>query len=164
MPMSDHIRNLRAKIGNDLLMMPGATAVVLNEDGEILLQRRSDNGEWALPAGAIDPGEEPAETVVREVYEETGLHVIPERIVGVYGGADHMMTYPNGDQVAIITIVFLCHPVGGELRVNDDESLEVGFFSPDALPPMHERYYVRIRAALNNELLADFRMPPHISG
>src|SRR5258706_12019579 len=123
MAASDYIRNLRAKIGNDLIFIPSAAAVVINEAGEVLLHRRSDDGTWCLPGGAIDPGEEPAEAVIREVREETGLQVIAERIVGVYGGPEFRVRYPNGDDVMFISICFICHPVCGEARVNDEESL-----------------------------------------
>lgn len=159
MPIPDHIRRLREKIGNDLIMMPGASAIVINEQGEILLHRRSDNGQWATPAGVIEPGEEPAETVIREVFEETGVEVVAERIIGVYGGKDHMLAYPNGDEVAVISIVFLCRPIGGAPTVNDDESLEVRYFPPDQLPDMPERYRVRVEQALKQEREAHFRIP-----
>ena len=82
--ISDYLHDLRAKIGHDLLLTPGVAAVILNDAGHVLLQRRSDDGEWGLPGGAMEPGEEPAESLVREVREETALEVVPERIVGVY--------------------------------------------------------------------------------
>lgn len=157
MPISDYIRSIRGKIGTDLLLSPGVAGVVTNERGEVLLQRRSDNGEWGLPGGALDPGEEPADGVAREIYEETGVEVMPERLVGVYSGPDHHFFYPNGDEVVIVSMVFACRPVRGEPRVNDDESLEVRYFSPDALPPLSERQLMRIRQALKNEDRAYFR-------
>ena len=134
MPISDYIRGIRQKIGTDLMMMIGAAAIIINEKGEVLLQQRSDNGRWGNPGGAIDPGETPREAVLREVYEETGLHVEIERIVGLYGGKDAMFAYPNGDQVCITSVTFLCHVVSGEPYINDDESLALDWFSPDALP------------------------------
>ena len=82
------MRDLRAKIGHDVLLQPGVAAVIFNMAGQVLLQRRSDNGEWGLPGGIMEPGEEPAETLVREIREETALEVVPERIVGVYSGPD----------------------------------------------------------------------------
>jgi 8-oxo-dGTP diphosphatase len=156
--MSEYIRNIRAKIGTDLLLVVGAAAVVVNDAGEILLQRRSDNGRWGLPGGSIDPGEEPADTVVREVWEETGIEVVPERVVSVTGGPDHLASYPNGDQIAIVSITFLCRPVGGVPHINDDESLEVRYFAPDALPDLEPRHLLRIQATLRNDLRAYFRV------
>ena len=120
MPISEYVAALRAKIGTDLLMTPGVAAVIFNERREILLQLRSDNHRWGLPGGAVDPGEDPADAVAREVMEETGLSVEPVRIVGVYGGPSLLVTYPNGDQIAVISIVFECRVVAGELRTDDD--------------------------------------------
>jgi 8-oxo-dGTP diphosphatase len=88
MPMSPYIAELRSKVGHSLLMMPGAAAFIRNDQGEILLQRRSDTGQWVLPGGAIDPDEEPADAVVREVWEETRLKVVPDKLIGVYGGPE----------------------------------------------------------------------------
>ena len=134
--MSPYLRALRAKIGTDLVLLPGVAAIVRDTQGRILLQRRSDDRRWSLPAGAIDPGEEPARAVVREVWEETGLLVVPERILGVMGGLPFRHTYPNGDQVEATTIVFQCSAVGGSLAPRDEESLEVRYFAADAMPPL----------------------------
>ncbi len=158
MPISDYIRNLRLSIGTDLLLLPGVAAVVMNESGEVLLQRRSDNGLWGLPGGSLEPGEEPADAIVREVWEETGLEVVPERIIGIYGGPDFLVNYPNGDQASIVSILFACRPVGGEAGVHDDESLEIRYFSPDALPTMEKRHRMRIDQALLNDPKSYFRV------
>src|SRR4051794_6548379 len=136
MLVSDYIKGLRAKVGTEMILMIGVTGVVINEVGEVLLQRRADNGQWGIPGGALDPGEEPADAVVREVWEETGVMVVPERIVGIYSGPDHLVYYPNGDETMILSVVFACRPVGGEPCVHDDESLEVRYFSTDTLPTM----------------------------
>ena len=160
MPISEYLRKLREQVGHERLIVPVALGLVFNEAGEILLQRRSDDGLWGIPGGAMDPGEEPGQCVVREVYEETGLTVMPEYIVGVWSGDFLYHTYPNGDQVAPLSIVFRCRPVGGELRPLDDESLEVRYFGPDALPDaLPERHRVRIRQALKNDSMAYF-VPP----
>lgn len=156
MPISPYMRDLRAKIGHDVLLQAGVAAVIVNAAGQVLLQRRSDNGEWGLPGGIMEPGEEPAETLVREIREETSLEVVPERIVGVYSGPDFRVRYPNVDEAAILSITFACRPVAGEARVNDDESLEIRYFAPDALPAMPPRHGMRIQDALRNEPRAPF--------
>lgn len=149
MPISDYLRNLRAKVGHDLLMIPSVAAVICNDSGEVLLHRRSDNGDWSIIGGALDPGEHPAEAVVREVEEETGLRVVPVRVTGVYGGQHNISSYPNGDQIAVVNITFECQIVGGEINIDNDESLEVRFFPPYALPhSLPERHRERIEHAL----------------
>ena len=83
MGMSDYVRRLRDQVGRELLLMPAVSGLVFNAAGEILLHRRSDDGTWAVIGGMVDPGEEPADAVVREVLEETGVVAEPERLTGV---------------------------------------------------------------------------------
>ncbi len=156
MPMSDYVRNLRHQMGHDVLMMVAASAVVLNDRGEVLLHRRSDNGLWWLPGGTIDPGEEPADAACREVWEETGVEVVPERICGVYSRPTPHY-YANGDAITGITISFVCRPVGGDPRINDSESLEVRYFPLDALPDLQPWARLRIEDALRGDPRAIFR-------
>lgn len=152
MPTPDHILKLREKVGHDMLMMPAVAAIIFDDNGEVLLQLRSDNQLWALPGGAIELGEEPAEAVIREVWEETGLHVLPERISGVYGGHSGLTEYPNGDKVAIISITFVCRVIDGEPRLDDDETLELRYFSIDQLPTnIMGRHQIRIQHAAGSD-------------
>ncbi len=158
MPMSDHVRDIRAKIGNDLLFTPAAGGIVVNDDNEVLLQLRSDTHTWGIPGGALDPGEEIADCAVREIYEETGLHVIPERITSVLAGEDFFHVYPDGNQVAIMSVVFRCRPVGGTAKVNDDESLEIRYFPIDALPDtMIPRHRLMVEKGIENHPVTFFR-------
>ncbi|GAB7051498.1 NUDIX hydrolase [Catenuloplanes indicus] len=149
MGVSDYIAGLRKQIGHDLLMLPSASAVVVNGAGELLLQRRSDDGRWSIPSGVIDPGEQPAEAAVREVFEETGVRVTVERLAGV---ALHPTGYPNGDRCEYLNVWFLCRPEPGQegaARVADDESLEVGWYAPGALPPLNDYERLRIETTLD---------------
>src|SRR5688500_17081347 len=132
MPVSDYIQKLREKIGHDPVLIPGVTAVVFDAGGGVLLQRSRDDNRWYLPGGAMEPGEQPADAIMREVLEETALQVEPERIVGVY--AEEPVRYPNGDVVLYVSITFACRVVAGEARVADDESTEVAFFFVDGMP------------------------------
>lgn len=136
MAISPHVRSLRAAVGSRLLLLPGVAAVIRDASGAILMHRRSDDGHWSLPAGAIEPGESPAQAVAREVLEETGLHVIAERVLGVFGGTGFRHTYPNGDQVEYTTVVFRCRVVAGTLEAQDGETLELRYFAPESMPPL----------------------------
>ena len=139
---------LRRHIGQARWIMPGAAALVRDEAGRVLLQRRGDTGEWGLPAGALELGERLDRTVAREVREETGLEINPLRVVGVYSGHDFNFTYPNGDQVKAVSTLFECRIAGGALKADGLESLEVRFFAPDDLPPLEPRHHRRIQDAL----------------
>lgn len=132
MPISDYLAGLRERVGHDLLLDPCAAGIVWDGEGRVLLQRRSDNGLWSVPGGGLDPGEQPAQACVREVYEETGLVVRPLRVLSVETLA--ATSYPNGDVAQAIVSVFACSIVGGELACRDGESLELRFFPPGALP------------------------------
>ncbi|MEV0901348.1 NUDIX domain-containing protein [Actinoplanes sp. NPDC049802] len=156
MPVPDYVARMRAKIGRDLLMLPGASAVVTDDDGRLLLVRRADNGRWSLPAGMIDPGEQPAEAALREILEETG--VVAE-IVRVAGVATHPVVYPNGDTCEYLAVWFRCRAVGGQARVGDDESLEVGWFEVGALPELDEWAKLRIDTALGQDGPAWYAVP-----
>ncbi|MFF7549293.1 NUDIX domain-containing protein [Streptomyces canus] len=148
MATPDFIRTLRRSIGHDLLWLPGVSAVVLDDDGRVLLHRRSDTGKWSVIGGIPEPGEQPAACAVREVEEETGVHCVVEQVIVVQ--ALKPVTYVNGDICQYMDIAFRCRAVGGEARVNDDESLEVGWFAVDALPELNEFGLQRIKQALTD--------------
>ena len=160
MPLSPYYHAIRSAIGDQLLIMPAVNAIVVNERGEVLLQRRTDDGQWTNPGGAIEPGEHPAHALVREIKEETGLDVKPLRITGIYSGPEYIHTYPNGNQAAFVSISFLCQVTGGELGGDPEETAEVRFFAPEALPAMHPRFIRRIRDALSENAPAAFDNPP----
>lgn len=135
MAISAYLKELRDKVGQRLLIMPGVAAVIRDATGRILLQKRTD-GLWSLPAGAIDPGEAPAQALVREVWEETGLRVRPRRLIGVFGGRAFRYTCPNGDEVENLSLLFDCEVVGGVLGGQDDETAELHFFVPEEMPQL----------------------------
>ena len=147
MATPDFIREIRATAGHQLLLLPGVSAVVFDDEGRVLLGRRADNGKWSIIGGIPEPGEQPAVTAVREVYEETAVRCVAERVVLVQA-LRKPVTYPNGDRCQYMDITFRCRAVGGTARVNDDESLEVGWFSADALPELKEFALFRIKQAL----------------
>ncbi|MBO0896376.1 MULTISPECIES: NUDIX hydrolase [Arthrobacter] len=146
MPTPDFVLSLREKIGHELLWLPGITGVVLNEDRQVLLVRRTDNGRWTLVTGMLEPGEEPAAGTLREVHEETGVTAEIEHLIHV--GSHGPITFPNGDQCTFLNVGFRCRYVSGQARVNDDESTDVGWFDLDNLPELSERHLMLLDLAL----------------
>jgi 8-oxo-dGTP pyrophosphatase MutT (NUDIX family) len=146
MPTPEFVTSLRAHIGHDLLWLSTAAGVVLDADGRVLLGRRADTGNWGLPGGIIDPGEEPADAAVREIYEETGVIAVPESLVAV--SVSGVVTYPNGDVVQYLEVLFRCRARGGTARVNDSESVEVGWHALDNLPDLDARTLRRVSLAM----------------
>ena len=136
MPTPEFVLELRKKIGHDLLWLIGVTGCVLNDQGQLLLGRRSDTGEWAMIYGINEPGEQPADTVVREIKEETGVDAIITDLVAVTS-SNKVITYANGDNTMYMDHSFLCAlKPGGNVKpfVGDEESLNVGWFDLDDLP------------------------------
>ncbi|MGW1885998.1 NUDIX hydrolase [Streptomyces sp. NPDC002133] len=146
----DFIRRIRASAGSQLLYLPGVSAVVFDDEGRVLLGRRADTGKWSIIGGIPEPGEQPAAAAVREVYEETAVRCVVERVVLVQA-LSKPVTYPNGDQCQFMDVSLRCRAVGGEARVNDEESLEVGWFSVDALPELQEFALFRIKQAMSDD-------------
>jgi ADP-ribose pyrophosphatase YjhB (NUDIX family) len=125
MPISEYLRRLRDKVGNDLLVMPAVAVMVLDAKERLLLVRDAGTGLWATPGGAVDPDEDPADAAVREMWEETGLLVEIQRVLGVYGGPGFRLTYPNGDVVSYCVISFAAEVRGGAMRPDGVETLEL---------------------------------------
>src|SRR5438128_211926 len=98
MPMSGYLEQLRKKVGHNLLLLPSAAVAILDREKGLLLCKHADKDIWVTPGGLIEPGEHPADAAVRETWEETGLTVEITGVLGVYGGPDLIVDYPNGDQ------------------------------------------------------------------
>jgi 8-oxo-dGTP pyrophosphatase MutT (NUDIX family) len=152
-------------VGTQLLWLPGATAVVLRpvEGGadEVLLVKRSDNGQWTPVTGIVDPGEEPHVTAVREVLEEACVVAEVERLVWV--SVSEVVSYPHGDLGQYLDHTFRCRWVSGDPRPGDDESTEAGWFPLDALPPMRQVHRDRIAVAVDNPTDVRLGSPPQDS-
>jgi 8-oxo-dGTP pyrophosphatase MutT (NUDIX family) len=140
--MSPYYRDLRARLGHDLILYPAAAAVIPDADGRILLQAKTFEPGWFLPGGAIEPGEHPELALAREVAEETGLVVRPRRIVLMIGGREYRYRYPNGDQVEIVGPVYECEVVGETGEPLDEETRELKYFSRAELPRLTMPYPV----------------------
>ncbi len=132
-------------------LRPSVAAIIRNADGEVLLQRRSDNGLWGLPGGSVEIGESVTTAIVREVREETGLVVEVERLVGVYSDPSfQVVRYKDGNVVHYINTLVTCRIVGGALQTCD-ETLELKFFAPAQLPEdMLRTHRIRVEDAMTN--------------
>jgi 8-oxo-dGTP pyrophosphatase MutT (NUDIX family) len=144
MSVSDYIRDVRAKIGHDLLMLPSVTAIVFDERDRMLLARHWNGGVWVAPGGAIEPEEIPADAVVRETWEETGLLVKPVGVLGTISGPDTRVRYAHGDVVVYVMSLFHCEIVGGTLQADGTETLQVGFFGREEIERLHLSAWARV--------------------
>lgn len=130
----NYIADLRKKVGKELVMTVGCGVLVENREGKVLLQKRSDTGEWCVPGGALELGETYAEAATREVREEVGIEVSNLKLFGLYSGDDRMIHYPNGDKVYSLSVIFTTRNYSGEISDSDSEVLEHRFFSREEIP------------------------------
>ncbi|MYT20012.1 NUDIX domain-containing protein [Streptomyces sp. SID7760] len=101
-------------------IVPAVTAFVLNDAGEVLLERRSDNGRWGMPGGVQEIGENIAGTVVREVLEETGIHVEVVGLVGIFTDPGHVIAFADGEVRQEFLLCFRARPISGEIKVSSE--------------------------------------------
>lgn len=142
--------NRRGREGNLRL---GCSAIIFDEARtKVLLTRRTDNGLWCLPGGAMDSGESAAEACEREVLEETGLGVRVKRLVGVYSDPDQLIIYPDGNKVHVVALSFEADIVSGELGLSN-ETTDAGFFSLKEMEtlPLLGNHKKRVEDALLNQ-------------
>ncbi|MEU4699811.1 NUDIX hydrolase [Nonomuraea dietziae] len=126
-------------------LVPSVNVVVRNDAGNILMIRRSDNGNWALPGGAMDLGESLPQAAVRETYEETGVTCAITGLVGIYTDPRHVILYTsNGEARQEFSIVLTARPIAGEPRPSD-ESREVRWLSPDTVTGYQMHASMRLR-------------------
>ncbi|MFT5194535.1 MAG: 8-oxo-dGTP pyrophosphatase MutT (NUDIX family) [Cellvibrionaceae bacterium] len=131
--MADYVKWIRSKVGHDPIFLNVAGAYVTDDEGRILLQKRSATEElWGLPGGAMDLGESAEETAIREMREETGLEIEIDHLVGIY--TKYIHSYSNGDVVQPIYHSFKGTIVGGELYIDHKETFDLKFFAPDEMP------------------------------
>lgn len=127
-------------------VVPSVVAIVRDDAGRILMIHKTDNNRWALPGGGHEPGESIADTVVREVKEETGYDVEVETITGTYTNPHHVMAYDDGEVRQQFSIAFRARLIGGSKRTSD-ESSEVEWLAPDEISDLDVHPSMRLRLA-----------------
>ncbi|MEV0375000.1 NUDIX domain-containing protein [Streptomyces sp. NPDC050636] len=139
--VGSYIWSVRQKVGSQLLLVPGAQVLLLDEAGRGLFQQRTDNGVWELPAGACEEGSDFAGTAVRELAEETGLRVERADLVPFGSLSDpgvHTLTYPNGDVTHCFALCFVARRWSGGLSLGRDEVAQAEFRDLSDPPrPLH---------------------------
>ncbi|WP_051688441.1 NUDIX hydrolase [Butyrivibrio sp. AE2032] len=130
----NYIADMRKSVGHDLVMTVGCGVLIENDKGQVLLQKRSDTGEWCVPGGAMEPGETFVEAATRELYEEVGIRVSDLKLFGLYSGTDREIHYPNGDVVYSLSVIFITKSYSGEISDSDSEVLEHRFFDRNEIP------------------------------
>ena len=129
---------LRALAGDDeVLIMVGARCLLRDDQGRILLIKRSDNGLWAVPAGGMELGDTVRQCAIRETYEETGLTPTKLTPIAIHSGADSAETNQWGHTYQFHITVFLATAWTGQLVTHTDESTDAGWFHPNHLPTPH---------------------------
>ncbi|HNW86972.1 MAG TPA: NUDIX domain-containing protein [Candidatus Limiplasma sp.] len=134
--MGEYIMDMRKRVGRIPLMQCGASVIVENAAGEILLELRADTKDWAYIGGAVELYERVEDAAARELWEETGLIADELTLLGVFSGEKLRYTYPNGDQVSNVDVVFVCRAFHGELAPQAGEVDCLRYFPIDALPEL----------------------------
>lgn len=129
-----YILDLRKLVGHRPLVQVGASIIVEDETGRVLLQLRSDNHCWGYSGGSIEIDERIEDTAKRELFEETGLIAEELELFGVWSGPELHYIYPNGDEVSNVDIVFICRQYSGSLKPQETEVEALRFFAVDDIP------------------------------
>lgn len=132
--MSGYIMDLRKLVGHRPILQVGASVIVEDSDGRILLQKRRDNQCWGYAGGSVELDEKVEEAAKRELFEETGLKALSLELFGVFSGEEMHYVYPNGDEVSNVDIVYICRDYRGNLKKQESEVLELSFFSVESIP------------------------------
>lgn len=124
-----YMMDLRKVVGSRPLIMAGACVLIFNEEGQLLLQRRTDSNDWGTIGGSLELGESLEEAAARELYEEAGLTAKSFKFITMLSGKDMYYKYPHGDEIYNVMAVYEAQEVQGSLMINDNEGLELKYFS-----------------------------------
>lgn len=144
--MTEYIKYLRQYVGHGPVLQVGASVIVEDTQGRILLQKRRDNHCWGYHGGAVELDEKVEDAAARELYEETGLIADDLQLWRVFSGPQTHYVYPNGDEVSNIDLVFICRKFHGEIKKQESEVEELRFFALSEIP---ENISPPIAGALN---------------
>lgn len=159
MAISPYLRDLRSRIGHDLVLLPAVSVLVRDDEGNLLLMRSADTGRWQTIGGMIDPDEAPADAARREAKEESGLDVRIDGLRGAFGGPGYRVDYPNGDRCSYVSIAFEASVEPGRSGAleGDDEVAELRWFAPGEIAELD-------LDPLNRHLLTDLGVIEPTSG
>jgi 8-oxo-dGTP pyrophosphatase MutT (NUDIX family) len=144
--LSDYITWLRSRIGSRKTLLAYTSALIRDDQGRVLFQQRADfKTMWGLPGGILELGESFTECVQREALEETGYHVEPIRLVGLYSSPEFDVRYPNGDEAQQFTVALECRIVGGRAQIDEMEVVQQCFCDLDEAPPLPPWYAAMVR-------------------
>lgn len=129
-----HVARLRAVIGHDLLVLPSVSVLITDRARRLLLARHAGHHDgWGTPGGIVEPEESPADAAIREAREEMGVAIRLRGLLDVLGGPDFTVTYPNGDRVSYVTVVYQAEITDGIPVADLDELSDVAWFTPQEL-------------------------------
>ncbi len=136
----EYISYMRKMIGHKKMISVGLAAILIDKEGRVLLEKRTDNGKYCLPGGSINFDETVKEGLIREVYEETGIQIEDPKLFMILSGKKEEFVYPNGDVTDYVDLIFYAYLKEGQKpRLDhDDESSEIKFYSLDQLPDEDE--------------------------
>ncbi|HKE70031.1 MAG TPA: NUDIX domain-containing protein [Nocardioidaceae bacterium] len=131
-------------------LLPAAYAAVRNVEGQVLLVRRTDDGNWELPGGRVDVGESASQAVIREVAEEADITIKVTGVSGVYSDPGHVLAYPQGEVRQQVAVCFHAWAVDCDAHADDCETSAAGWFDPSdvVVLAMHPTMRQRLEHAL----------------
>lgn len=147
-----YIKELRKYIGHNPVIGIGATTLVFNRNHEVLLNLRSDTNSWGIPGGSMELYEDIRETAIRELKEEAGIIANDLELIDVLSGNEYYFEYPNGDKMCTVIVLFKVINYSGEIKVSDNESKKLRFFSLKDLPNMESRAKAIIERINNGQI------------